>query len=44
MYVTNSIGFNPRYESFVFTAGSEGKMYFWDIEKKNKIKSFAFNG
>lgn len=31
MYVVNSIGFNPRNDSFVYTVGSEGKMYFWDI-------------
>lgn len=42
MHPVNAIGFNSRNENFVFTAGSEGKMYFWDIQQKNKIKSFNF--
>mmetsp|Transcript_1223 Transcript_1223/g.176 ORF Transcript_1223/g.176 Transcript_1223/m.176 type:complete len:98 (+) Transcript_1223:191-484(+) len=43
MHPVNAMGFNPRNENFVFTAGSEGKIYFWDILAKNKIKTLYFN-
>ncbi|EAR89676.1 poly(A)+ RNA export protein (macronuclear) [Tetrahymena thermophila SB210] len=43
LYPVNSICFNPRQDQFLLTCGSDGNMYFWDFEHKNKIKSFAFN-
>lgn len=44
MHPVNAMGFNCRNENFVFTAGSEGKMYFWDIQAKNKVKTFNLGG
>jgi len=43
MYPVNSIGFNVRNKKFLYTAGSEGNLFFWDYEAKNKVKSFHFN-
>lgn len=42
MYPVNFIGFNPRYDKYLYTGGSEGAMFFWDFQEKNKIKSFNF--
>ena len=43
MYPVNAIGFNPRYDKFLYTAGADGNMFYWDHEQKNKIRSFHFN-
>lgn len=43
LYPVNSIGFNSRNKSFLYTAGSDGIIYFWDTESKNKIKTFNYN-
>jgi len=32
MYPVNAIGFNPRYDKFMYTAGGDGNMFFWDFE------------
>lgn len=40
----HSIGFHPNSKSFVFTAGGDGCINYWDYEAKNKIKSFNFKG
>jgi hypothetical protein len=44
MFPVNFIGFNKRYDKYVYTAGSEGNMFFWDYNEKNKSKSFNFSG
>lgn len=43
MFPVNFIGFNKRNDKYVYTGGSEGQMYFWDYEQKNKSKSFNFS-
>lgn len=43
MYPVNSIGFNSRNDKFLYTAGGDGNMYFWDFDAKNKITSFNLN-
>ena len=43
MFPVNTVGFNPRNDKFLYTAGSDGNMYFWDYQAKNKTKSFNFN-
>ena len=40
MYPVNCVGFNPRNDKFLYTAGGEGNMYYWDFDAKNKITSF----
>ena len=40
----NSIGFHPNSKSFVYTAGGDGVINFWDHEAKNKIKTLNFKG
>ena len=40
----HSIGFHPNSKSFVYTAGGDGVLNFWDHEAKNKIKTFSFKG
>ncbi|KRX10954.1 WD40-repeat-containing domain [Pseudocohnilembus persalinus] len=42
LYPVNGIGFNPLSRDFVYTAGSDGKIIYWDINKKQKIKSFQY--
>lgn len=44
LYPVHSIGFHPSSKNFVFTAGGDGTMTFWDYEQKNKIKTFNFKG
>ncbi len=44
LYPINSIGFNPRSEKWVMTAGSDGFLHIWDFEIKNKIKSLNYGG
>lgn len=43
LFCVNSIGFNSRYDKFVFTCGSEGSTVFWDYNVKNKILNFDYN-
>lgn len=42
-YSVNSISFHPTYGSFV-TAGSDGHMYFWDKDSKQRLDSSAALG
>ena len=42
MFPVNSVQTNSRAEKWVCTSGGEGKMIFWDIMQKNKIKEFTF--
>lgn len=44
LYPVHSIGFHPNSKGFVFTAGGDGVINFWDQDAKNKIKSFNFKG
>jgi len=45
LYQVNTIGFHPnRRGDFCYTAGSEGKMYYWDIQRKSKTAEFDFKG
>lgn len=43
MYPVNFIGFNSRYDKYLYTGGSDGTLYYWDFNEKNKITSFNFN-
>jgi len=43
-YPVHSLGFNIRAPKFLFTAGGEGCISYWDYEKKNKIKTFNYKG
>jgi len=40
----HSIGFHPNSRCFVYTAGGDGMINFWDHEAKNKIKTLSFKG
>ena len=40
----HSIGFHPESPCFVYTAGGDGMINFWDHEAKNKIKTLSFKG
>ncbi len=42
LFPVNSVGFNPVYENWFLTAGSDGVMSFWDYKARNKIKSFNY--
>lgn len=44
LYPVHSIGFHPNSRGFVYTAGGDGVINFWDQDAKNKIKSFNFKG
>lgn len=44
LYPVHSLGFNPRSSDFLFTAGGDGNLIFWDFTAKNKINSLGFNG
>jgi len=43
LYPVNDILMNPNSKYFCCTVGGDGVIYFWDFEKKNKIKEFNFN-
>jgi len=44
-YPMNSLGFHPsKGKEFLYTAGGDGILHFWDSQKKNKIKQFQFEG
>jgi len=42
LYPVHSIGFHPKSKYFVYTAGGEGNVFFWDYNSKTKIKGFGF--
>jgi len=42
LYPVHAIGFHPKTKQFVFTAGGEGNIFFWDYGQKNKICTFSF--
>lgn len=44
LYPVHGIGFHPKSKNFVYTAGGEGNIYFWDYVAKNKIKGFDYKG
>ena len=44
MYPVHDIGFSPLHNDFVFTAGGEGTINFWDFNRRDKIKSYNFDG
>jgi len=39
LYPVNSVGFNPRSPNFLFTAGGNGVLSFWDFDSKSAITS-----
>ena len=43
MFAVNKCGFNSRSENFLYTAGSDGGLNFWDLKVKNKITSTSLN-
>lgn len=44
LYPVHSMGFNSRSQDFLFTAGGDGNLVFWDYVQKNKINGHSFNG
>ena len=44
LYPVHGIGFHPKAKNFVYTAGGEGNIFFWDYGAKNKITSFNYKG
>jgi len=44
LYPVHAIGFHPKSKNFVYTAGGEGNMFFWDYGAKNKITGFSYKG
>lgn len=44
LFVINSIGFNPRFEYWLFSLGNDGVGYFWDCKSKNKVCQFSYGG
>jgi len=44
LYPVHAIGFHPKSKNFVFTAGGEGNICFWDYNAKNKITNLSFKG
>jgi len=44
LYPANCMGFHPRMKNFLYTAGGDGKMNFWNLEEKNRIAEFDFHG
>ena len=38
-YPTHGIGFHPKSKDFIYTAGGEGSVIFWDFKVKEKIKT-----
>ena len=44
LFPVHGIGFHPKSKYFVYTAGAEGNLYYWDYNAKSKIKTFQFKG
>ena len=44
LYPVHGIGFHPSSKHFLYTAGGEGNLFFWDYSAKNKIVSFHYDG
>ena len=42
-YSVHDVGFHPTSEYFLYTAGADGKLVFWDQQAKNKIRQFNFS-
>ena len=42
LYPVHGIGFHPKAKNFVYTAGGEGNIFFWDYQAKNKIVGFNY--
>ena len=42
MYCINGIGFSSKYKNFLYTAGSDGSIIFWNFQTKEKIKKLNF--
>ena len=42
LFPVNALGFHPGVKSFLFTAGSEGKLLFWDSDARMKIKTLDY--
>ena len=43
LFPVHGAGFHPVSEKFVYTAGGEGSLFFWDFIVKNKIKEFKYS-
>jgi len=46
MYPMNTVSFHPGHKTwdFICTGGGDGKMFFMDMKKKNRIVDFDFHG
>jgi len=42
LYPVHGIGFHAKSKHFVYTAGGEGNIFFWDYLSKTKIKGFSY--
>ena len=42
MHPVNSLGLTKRSNNFLYTVGGEGNMHFWDLDQKQKIKTFHY--
>mmetsp|Transcript_7763 Transcript_7763/g.7007 ORF Transcript_7763/g.7007 Transcript_7763/m.7007 type:complete len:95 (+) Transcript_7763:650-934(+) len=43
LFPVHAVGFHPKVKNFLYTAGGDGNLYFWDFGAKNKIKGFNFS-
>ena len=43
MYEVSKCGFNGRSDHFLYTAGGDGMLIFWDLKAKNKVTSININ-
>ncbi len=43
LFPVNGVGFNFRNSNFLYTAGADGTINFWDLKSKLKIKTLEFN-
>ncbi|KAL4426606.1 hypothetical protein ABPG74_003069 [Tetrahymena malaccensis] len=44
LYPINSIAFNIKNKHFLATLGADGKIIYWDYDRKNKIVEYQFSG
>lgn len=43
LYNVQGLGFNTRSKNFLYTAGGDGCLIYWDVKQKNKIYSNQFD-
>jgi WD40 repeat protein len=42
LFPINSVDFNPMYENWFLSAGSDGVINFWDFKQRQRIKQFSY--